>query len=126
MSKEIIYTDDAPEAIGPYSQANKANGFIYCSGQIGLDPDSGKLAEGLEAQTRQVLTNLEAVLEQADASLSDVVKTTIFLKDINDYSKINEIYSEYFQDSQPARATVAVDKLPKDALIEIELIAQVD
>ncbi len=120
-----IQTEKAPKAVGPYSQAIVSNGFIFCSGQIGIDPKTNELVEGLEAQTHQVLKNLTEVLKASNSSLDHVVKTTIYLADINDYAKMNEIYGQYFSDHKPARAAFAVAHLPKDALIEIEAVAEV-
>lgn len=122
---KIINTKKAPEAIGPYSQAIVVNGFVFCSGQIGLDPETGELAEGIENQTRQVMDNLVAVLSAAGTDLSFVVKTTIYLKNISDFPFVNSIYAEYFTTHKPSRATVGVANLPKGALIEIEAIAVV-
>ena len=119
-----IFTLEAPEPVGPYSQAIKSNNFIFCAGQIGIDPKSGRLVEGVENQTRQVLENLKAVLRAAGVGLEKVVKTTIFLKNINDFKKVNEMYAEYFGKTKPARSTVEVSNLPKGALIEIEAIAE--
>ena len=121
---EIIATQNAPQAIGPYSQAIKANGVIYTSGQIGLNPQ-GSLTEGIEAQTRQVLTNLSEVLKTGNSSLDKVVKTTIFLSNMEDFGIVNTIYAEFFGEHKPARSTVAVKTLPKDALVEIECVALV-
>ena len=124
MSKEIISTENAPAAIGPYSQAVKAGGFVFLSGQIPIDPGTGKLAVGdIARQTRQVLKNIEQVLAVCGCDFSDVVKTTIFLTDMNDFSTVNGVYGEYFQDSPPARATVQVTRLPKNVGIEIEAVA---
>lgn len=120
---KVINTKKAPEAIGSYSQAVEANGFVFCSGQIGLDPKSGQLVEGIEKQTRRVMDNLSGVLSAAGADLSKVVKTTIYLKNIADFPIVNSIYGEYFSKHKPARATVEVSNLPKGALIEIEAIA---
>ena len=121
---QTIQTDKAPKAVGPYSQAVRANGFIFCSGQIPLDPKSGQLVTGsIGEQTRQVLTNLSNVLAEAGCDLARVVKTTVFLKDMKDFEEMNAVYSEFFQDSKPARATIAVAALPKNANIEIEAIA---
>jgi len=118
-----VQTNQAPAAVGPYSQAIIANGFVFCSGQIGLDPKTNTLVEGLENQTHQVLKNLEAVLKEAGSSLDDIVKTTIFITNIADFGKINEIYGSYFTSHKPARATIGVADLPKDALVEIEAVA---
>lgn len=120
---KIISTDRAPAAVGPYSQALEVNGFVFCSGQIGLDPKTGALVEGFENQVRQVMSNLKSVLEEAGSDFEYVVKTTVFIKDMSDYPLFNKIYGEYFDDNKPARATVEVSRLPKDCLIEIEAIA---
>lgn len=123
-SKEAIQTELAPAAIGPYSQAIRSGDLLFCSGQIALVPSTATMVEGdVAAQTRQVLENLGKVLEAAGASWSDVVKTTIFLKDLGDFQRVNAIYAERFGDSPPARATVEVSRLPKDALVEIDAIA---
>ena len=122
--KQIISTDKAPKAIGPYSQAIKAGDFLFCSGQIPLDPATMQIVGTNAAeQTRQVLANITAVLEASDRDLSHVVKTTIFLKDMGDFSAVNEVYGEYFKIDPPARSTVEVARLPKDVLVEIEAIA---
>lgn len=121
---EIIATQNAPQAIGPYSQAIKANGVIYTSGQIGLNPQ-GILVEGIEAQTRQVLNNLSEVLKAGGSSLQQVFKTTIFLSDMEDFALVNAIYAEFFGEHKPARSTIAVKTLPKNALVEIECMALV-
>jgi 2-iminobutanoate/2-iminopropanoate deaminase len=123
MSRQIIATPDAPAAIGPYSQAVRANGFLFTAGQIGLDPVSGQLVEGLEAQTQQVIANLRAVLAAAGSSMGEIVKTTIFLADMGDFARVNAIYSEAFSAAPPARSTVQVAGLPRGALVEIEAIA---
>ncbi|MBQ8978892.1 MAG: RidA family protein [Oscillospiraceae bacterium] len=121
---EKIYTKNAPEAIGPYSQAVKANGFLFTSGQIPIDPATGNVtAEGIEAQTHQICRNLSAVLEAAGLTFADVVKTTCFLDDMNDFGKFNEVYAQYFT-GKPARSCVEVAKLPKGVLAEIEIIAK--
>ena len=120
---QIISTPDAAQAIGPYSQAIKAGGFIFTSGQIALKPDGEFVAGGVEAQARQVLQNLAAILKEADATLQDAVKTTIFLADMGDFAAVNEIYAAAFGEHKPARSTVQVAKLPKGALVEIEVIA---
>lgn len=121
----IIKTPNAPAAIGPYSQAVVTpNGLIYTAGQIALVPATGQLLEGdVKAQTRQVLENLKAILEAAGAGLSSVVKTTVFLKDMNEFTAMNEVYAEYFATSPPARSTVEVARLPRDVRVEIEAIA---
>lgn len=126
MSKKIVSTPEAPAAVGAYSQAVVANGFVYCSGQVPLDPESGELVGGSVAdQTRRCLENLSAVLRAAGASLDDVVKVTAFLLDMGDFPEFNEAYGEFFGDEPPARATVAVAGLPKGAQVEIECIAAV-
>ena len=117
-----IYTKNAPEAIGPYSQAIKVGNFIYTSGQIALTKDGEFLDSDIKTQTKQVCENLKAVLESSGAKLEDVVKTTIFLDDINNFNEVNEVYKEYFK-HKPARSTVAVKELPKGAKVEIECIA---
>jgi len=122
--KEIISTESAPKAIGPYSQAVRWNGLVFCSGQIPLDPATGQLIDGgIEEQTVRVLDNLKAVLEAADASFETVLKTTIFVKDLGDFAKVNEIYARYFPADPPARATVEAARLPRDVKVEIEAIA---
>lgn len=125
--RQIIKTDRAPAAIGPYNQGILADGsFIFTAGQIPLDPASGNMvAGGIAEQTHQVLKNLRAVLEAAGSSLNRVVKTTVFLQNLDDFAKMNEIYAEYFSDQAPARSTVQVAKLPKGALVEIEAVAVV-
>jgi 2-iminobutanoate/2-iminopropanoate deaminase len=126
MKKQPIRTDNAPKAIGPYEQAIVANGFVFTAGQIPLDPKTGNIVEGgIAAQTRQVLENLRAVLEAAGASMDSVVKATVFLKNMGDFAAMNEVYSEYFAASKPARSTVAVAELPRGALVEIDLCAAV-
>jgi len=125
MKKEIR-TDKAPKAIGPYSQAIEANGFIFVSGQIPINPATGELVKGpIEKQTEQVLKNIKAILEEAGSSLENVVKSTVYLADLKDYPKMNEIYSKYFSAPYPARAAFQVARLPKDVGIEIEVIALV-
>jgi 2-iminobutanoate/2-iminopropanoate deaminase len=122
--KQIVQTDKAPQAIGPYSQAICIEGLVYTAGQIGLDPATGELVSGQAAeQTRQVLTNLKYVIEAAGSGLNFVVKTTVFLKDMQDFSKMNVVYAEFFPENPPARSTVAVSRLPKGALVEIEAVA---
>ena len=124
MSREAISTTLAPAAIGPYSQAIASDGFLFCSGQIGLDPATGALADGIGAQTERVLRNVEAVLAADGLGWEDVVKTTIFLADIGDFATVNAIYASQQADPPPARSTFAVGALPKGALIEIEAIAR--
>ena len=125
MAKIIIATKNAPGAIGPYSQGIKANGFVFASGQIGLEPATGELVEGgIEEQSRQALLNVKNVLEAAGSSLDKVVKTTVFLKDINDFATMNAVYSEFFKADCPARSAVQVAALPKNALVEMEVIAE--
>jgi len=124
--KKQVKTDKAPKAIGPYSQAIIAGDFIFCSGQIAIDPTTGELNTGsTEDQTRQVLKNLGAVLEAAGASYDGVVKTTVYLQDMNDFAKMNAVYGEFFKIPFPARAAVQVARLPRDVKIEIEAIALV-
>jgi 2-iminobutanoate/2-iminopropanoate deaminase len=121
---ESIQTDRAPQAIGPYSQAIKANGFIFASGQIPLDPATMRIVEGgIEEQTGRVLENLKAVLEAAGSSLDHVVKTTVYLADMGEFAAMNEIYAKYFGATKPARATVQVARLPRDVKVEIDVIA---
>jgi len=123
-TREIVESKDAPKAIGPYSQAIKAGGFVFCAGQIALDPSTGQLAPGdVAAQTERVLKNLSAVLGAANTDLDHAVKTTVFLKSISDFPAMNEVYSRYFKTDPPARSTVAVAQLPRDALVEIEVVA---
>lgn len=125
--KKIVSTEKAPKAIGPYSQAVLVNDLIYTAGQVGLDPATMELVEGgIEAQTRQVLTNLRHVLENADSGLRFVIKTTVFLQDMGDFARMNVIYAEFFPENPPARSTVQVAGLPKGALVEIECIAMLN
>lgn len=121
--RQTINTTAAPAAIGPYSQAVRAGDFIFTSGQIGLDPVTGKLVEGIEAQTRQALANLAVILEAAGATFENVVKTTIFLTDMGDFQTVNMIYASEFAADPPARSTVQVAALPRRALVEIEMVA---
>ncbi|MBN2695218.1 RidA family protein [bacterium] len=121
--KTNIYTDKAPAAIGPYSQGIIANGFLFLSGQIPINPQTGELVIGIEAETKQVLENISALLEKSGCSFDNVVKTSVFLKDMGDFSKMNEIYSQYFKEPYPAREAVQVAKLPKDVSVEISIIA---
>jgi 2-iminobutanoate/2-iminopropanoate deaminase len=124
MTRQAIKTSGAPAAVGPYSQAIATDGLVFCSGQVGLDPATGELVPGgLEAQVERVMHNLEAVLDAAGCTLADVVKTTCFLADINDFATFNAIYARFLPDPPPARSTFAVKALPKAALVEIEAIA---
>lgn len=126
-SKRIISTDTAPKAVGPYSQAIEAGGFLFVSGQLPLHPQTGEIVgSDISAQTGQSIENIRAILAAAGASLSDVVKTTVFLQDMGHFARMNEVYQQYFGESAPARSTVQVAKLPKNALIEIESIAVVE
>jgi 2-iminobutanoate/2-iminopropanoate deaminase len=125
MTRSAVSTGSAPAAIGPYSQGIVADGFVFCSGQIGLDPTSGTLVEGgVEAQTERILQNVSAILDAAGASLADAVKTTIFLTDMGDFQAVNAVYAKHVTDPPPARSTVAVSALPRGAAIEIEVIAR--
>ena len=124
--KEIVITDRGPKPIGPYSQAIKANGFLFLSGQVALDSKTGELQAGdIRQQTERTLENIKGILEAAGSNLHHVVKTTVFLKDINDFSAMNEVYGRYFSSAPPARSTVQVARLPKDALVEIEVNAAI-
>ena len=127
MSKKVISTSKAPAAIGPYSQANFINGVLYISGQIPIDPETGNLVDGIEKETHQVMKNLKAILEEAGMSFSNVVKATIFLKSMDDFAAMNEIYASYLDaNNYPARETVQVSCLPKNVDIEISMIAHKD
>ena len=122
--KQVILTDRGPKPIGPYSQAVRSNGFLFVSGQVALDPKSGEfVGTDIRQQTERVLENLKAILEAAGVSLSHVVRTTVFLKDMNDFTAMNEVYARYFTAAPPARSTVQAARLPKDALVEIDVIA---
>ncbi len=124
QQKEVIKTDKAPVPIAPYSQAIKSNGFLFLAGQIGLNPSTRKLVEGgFEAETKQIMENIKAVLEAGGASMAEIVNTTIYLKDINNFAKVNEIYGTYFTKDFPARTTVGVANLPSGASIEIAVVA---
>ena len=124
MKKKVVETEKAPKAIGPYSQAIQAGNFFFLSGQIPIDPNTGESVKGdIRQQTRQVLENIKGVLESQKLGMEDVVKATIFLKDIGNFNQVNEVYATYFPSSPPARSTVEVAKLPRDAGIEIEAIA---
>lgn len=122
--KQIISTNKAPAAIGPYSQATEANGLVITSGQLPLDPATGAFPEGIQAQTKQSLTNVKAVLEAAGTDMDHVLKTTVFLSDMNNFGAMNEVYATFFTEGKfPSRSAVEVARLPKDALVEIEVIA---
>ena len=124
MSRRIIQTDNAPAAIGPYSQANTAGGFLFTAGQIPLDPDTMEIVGNTAAeQTRQALTNARAILEAAGYTLADVVKATVFIRDMGEFGNINEVYQTFFTTEPPARSVVEVSRLPKDVLVEIEIVA---
>jgi 2-iminobutanoate/2-iminopropanoate deaminase len=124
MTRQAISAAGAPAAIGPYSQAIEADGLVFCSGQLGLDPATGQLAEGIEAQAERVLLNLEAVLGAAGLGTADIVKTTIFLADLSDFGTVNTIYARHMPDPPPARSTVQVAALPRNGLVEIEAVAR--
>ena len=122
--KGVVATEQAPKALGPYSQAISANGFIFCSGQVAIDPATNNVIQGdVAAQTERVLKNLKAVVEAAGSSLDKVVKTTVFLKNMGDFAAMNEVYGRFFSAKPPARSTVEVARLPKDVLVEIDVIA---
>jgi 2-iminobutanoate/2-iminopropanoate deaminase len=122
--RDVVLTDKGPKPIGPYSQAIRANGFLYVSGQVALDPKTGEfVGTDIRQQTQRTLENVKGILEAAGSNLHHVVKTTVFLKDINDFSAMNEVYAKFFTLAPPARSTVQVARLPKDALVEIEVIA---
>jgi 2-iminobutanoate/2-iminopropanoate deaminase len=124
MTRQAIQTNGAPAPVGPYSQAITSGDWIWCAGQVGLDPTSGELVDGVEGQAERALRNLQAVLDAAGAGFADVVKTTIFLADLNDFAAVNAIYARFMPDPPPARSTVGVAGLPKGALVEIEMIAR--
>ena len=121
--KQVISTSNAPAAIGPYSQAIEVNGMVYTSGQIPVNPATGEIADSIEGQARQVMENVKNLLEAAGTSMGNVVKTTVIIKDMTDFGKINEIYAEYFEGACPARSCVEVARLPKDVLMEMEAVA---
>lgn len=124
MKKEIISTNNAPAAIGPYSQAIKLGDFIFTSGQIPINPSTGEMETEIKAATEQVIKNIKGILEETGCSLDKVIKTTVFLKDMNDFAAMNEVYAQYFGEKAPARSCVEAAKLPKDAVVEIEAIAK--
>jgi 2-iminobutanoate/2-iminopropanoate deaminase len=122
--REAVSTKDAPQAIGPYSQAIKANGFVFVSGQIPIDPATGSVITGdIAAQTERVMKNLESILRATGSSLAQVVKSTVYLKNMSEFAAMNEVYARFFKNAPPARATVEVSRLPKDVLVEIDVIA---
>jgi 2-iminobutanoate/2-iminopropanoate deaminase len=122
--KDVVLTEKGPKPIGPYSQATKSAGFLFASGQVALDPRTNEFLSGdIRQQTERVLENIKAILEAGGVNLHHVVKTTVFLKDMNDFAAMNEVYGQYFSSAPPARSTVQVARLPKDALVEIEVIA---
>lgn len=122
--RRVIATEDAPEAIGPYSQAIQVGNTLYCAGQIGLDPETGELVEGgIESETRQALDNLQAILEEAGFSINEVVQTQVFLADLDEYAAMNEVYASFFETAPPARAAVQAARLPRDARVEIMVTA---
>jgi 2-iminobutanoate/2-iminopropanoate deaminase len=126
MSKEVIFTEKAPKAIGPYSQASKSGNLLFISGQVPVNPTTGELTGDIKVQTRQVLENLKSILLAAGASTIDIVKTTVFLKNLDDFNTMNEVYREYFPNNAPARSTIEVIRIPRGALIEIEAIAVIN
>jgi 2-iminobutanoate/2-iminopropanoate deaminase len=123
MNRRAVSTDEAPEALGPYSQAIVAGDMVFCSGMAGIDPDTGEAADGIEAQTEQALRNLAAVLRSAGCAMSDVVKTTIFYADVDDFARLNEVYARHMPDPPPARSAPAHVRLPRGLLVSIEAIA---
>jgi 2-iminobutanoate/2-iminopropanoate deaminase len=125
--RDIVTTDRGPKPIGPYSQAVKANGFLYLSGQVALDPKTNEMTGGsdIRQQTERVMENIKGILEAAGSNLHHVIKTTVFLKDMNEFPQMNEVYGRYFTAAPPARSTVQVARLPKDALVEVEVIAAI-
>ena len=126
IRKEVLISSNAPRAVGPYSLGIRSGDFIFLSGQLGLDPASGEFVEGgVEAQTRQALQNIKNVLQEAGVDLSNVIKTSVFLSDIKDFSKMNAVYAEFFDNNPPARSTMQVGALPKSGLVEIEVVARV-
>ncbi len=126
MDKRLIATDKAPAAIGPYSQGAQKGNMLFVSGQLPIDPSTGTMPEGIEAQTRQSLENVKSIVEVAGGTLGDVLKCTVFLKDMNEFAGMNKVYAQYFTENYPARAAVEVARLPKDADVEIEAIVMID
>jgi 2-iminobutanoate/2-iminopropanoate deaminase len=127
VMRKTVSTSNAPAAVGPYSQAIKTDNLVYTAGQLGMDPLTGKLIEGgVQAQTRQALTNLKAILEKAGTTMSNVIKTTVFLQDINDFQAMNQVYAEFFPKAPPARSAMQVVALPLGGLVEIEVVAIID
>ena len=126
MDRTVVQTNKAPAAVGPYAQGVSAAGLVFCAGQLPIDPATGTVPDGVEAQTRQSLANLAAVLEAGGASLASVVKTTVFLKNMDQFAAVNAVYATFFADSPPARSTVEVARLPRDVLVEVEAIALKD
>jgi 2-iminobutanoate/2-iminopropanoate deaminase len=124
MTRQAIQTNGAPAALGPYSQGIRSGEFVFCSGQLGLDPTTGELADGVEAQAERSLRNLQSVLDAAGLTFDDVVKTTIFLADVNDFAAVNAVYAKFMPEPPPARSTIGVAALPKGGLVEIEAIAR--
>lgn len=124
MAKEVVFTEKAPKAVGPYVQAIKSNGMVYCSGQLGINPQDGKMGNGVEEQAHLSMKNLGAILEEAGSNYQKIVKTTIFLADMNDFATVNKIYESYFGGQFPARSCFQVAKLPLGGLVEIECIAE--
>lgn len=126
MNKEQVYTKKAPEPIGPYSQAIKINNLVFTSGQIAIDPETGNFIGGeIREQTKQTIRNIEAILEAAGSDISKVIKVTVYLKDVNEFTAMNEVYEEYFGKSKPARSTAESPRLPKDAKIELDVVAYI-
>ena len=124
MERKIVVSEKAPKAIGPYSVGVIAGNFVFTAGQIGIDRNTGEIVEGgIQTQTRQALTNVKYILEEAGSNMDQVIKTTVFLKDMNDFAKMNEVYGSFFQVNPPARSAVQIAKLPKDAIVEIEVVA---
>ncbi len=126
MKRQAVHSDRAPKAIGPYSQAIKAGGFVFVSGQVPFDPETGQVVEGdIVAQTERVLKNVQAVLEAAGATMADVVRATVYLKDMNDFATVNEVYARFFPGEPPARVAVEVSRLPRDVRVEIDAVAYI-